>query len=93
MNLFEPGRICVKTMGREAGSFCVVVEKEDDRYVTITGPKRINGVRRRRCNTRHLEPIDQMLEISAGAKDDEILNALEEADLVEQFRMRIRIEE
>ncbi|MGD2072281.1 MAG: 50S ribosomal protein L14e, partial [Candidatus Thorarchaeota archaeon] len=53
MSLYKTGRVCVKTMGREAGSFCVIVEKQEDNYVVISGPKHISGVRRRRCNTHH----------------------------------------
>ncbi len=89
--LFETGRICVKTMGREAGSYCVVVEPKDDRMVVVTGPKHISGVRRRSCNTRHLEPLDSKIDIKSGADDKEIEKALEAAGLLEKFRTKIRI--
>ncbi len=91
MTLYEVGRICVKTMGREAGSYCVIVEAQDAKTVLITGPKNISGVRRRLCNTRHLEPLDSTLDIKAGADDSSIEKALEAAGLLEKFRMRIRI--
>ena len=51
MSLYEIGRVCVKTVGREAGSHCVIVEVKDEGYVVVTGPKHLTGVRRRSCNT------------------------------------------
>ncbi|RLI52591.1 MAG: 50S ribosomal protein L14e [Candidatus Thorarchaeota archaeon] len=91
MTLYETGRVCVKTMGREAGSHCVVVEPMDGKYVMITGPKSLSGVRRRSCNVRHLEPLDIKIDIKSGASDDEVMKALEAADLIERFRQKVRI--
>jgi large subunit ribosomal protein L14e len=93
MTLFEIGRVCVKTMGREAGSYCVIVDETDDRRVEITGPKHLNGVRRRPCSVKHLEPLGTVLDIKKGASDEDIEKALEAADLLDQFRVRIRAEE
>ncbi|MFW9833463.1 MAG: 50S ribosomal protein L14e [Candidatus Thorarchaeota archaeon] len=92
MSLYEPGRVCVKTMGREAGSYCIVVEVKDESYVVITGPKNLSGIRRRSCNTRHLEPLETMLSISTGADDETVEKAIEEAGLTEKFRTKIRLE-
>jgi large subunit ribosomal protein L14e len=92
MSLYEPGRICVKTMGREAGSYCIIVEVKDESYVVITGPKHLSGIRRRNCNTRHLEPLETMLSITAGADDEAVEKAIEEAGLTEKFRTKIRLE-
>ncbi|MBD3157702.1 MAG: 50S ribosomal protein L14e [Candidatus Lokiarchaeota archaeon] len=91
MQLYETGRICVKTAGREAGSYCVVVDEMDENYVMVTGPKHISSVRRRACNIKHLEPLEEMLDIEKGADDDEVLEALESAELIEQFRSKIRM--
>ena len=93
MTIYETGRICVKTMGREAGSYCVIVEAKEDKTVLITGPKHINGVRRRSCNIRHLEPLDDKLDIKSGADDKDVEKALEAAGLLEKFRKKIRISE
>ncbi len=93
MRLFEVGRVCVKTMGREAGSYCVIVEKMNGKYVVVTGPKHISGVRRRRVNTRHIEPIDKTLPIKEGADDNSVEKALKEAGLEETFRTKIRLSE
>lgn len=93
MVIYKTGRICVKTMGREAGSYCVIVEAKDDKTVLITGPQHISGVRRRSCNIRHLEPLDDMIDIKSGAEDKDVEKALESAGLVEKFRKKIRFGE
>lgn len=58
----EVGRICVKIAGRDAGKKCVIVEVLDDNYVTIDGE-----TRRRKCNIKHLEPLDQKIDIKDKA--------------------------
>ena len=92
MTLYEIGRICVKVVGREAGSHCVVVEQKEDNYVVVTGPKHISGVRRRSCNIRHLEPLDTVLEIASGADDEAVEKAIADAGLTEKFREKIRFQ-
>jgi large subunit ribosomal protein L14e len=92
MSLYEVGRVCVKTVGREAGSHCVVIEVRDESYVVVTGPKHLSGVRRRSCNTRHLEPLETKLTIAAEADDEAVEKAIEEAGLTEKFRTKIRLE-
>jgi len=79
----EVGRICVKTAGREAGRYCVVVDIVDENFVIVTGPKDVTGVRRRRCNVKHLEPTPETVDIERGASDEEVKKALEEAGLIE----------
>jgi len=90
MTLYETGRICVKVVGREAGSHCVVVEAKEENYVIVTGPKNISGVRRRLCNIRHLEPLETIIEISTGADDAAVEKAIADAGLTEKFRKKIR---
>ncbi|MGY5872453.1 MAG: 50S ribosomal protein L14e [Candidatus Thorarchaeota archaeon] len=92
MTLYETGRICVKVLGREAGSHCVVVEQKEANYVVVTGPKNISGVRRRLCNIRHLEPLETLLEITAGADDEAVEKAIADAGLTEKFRTKIRLQ-
>jgi large subunit ribosomal protein L14e len=91
MSLYETGRVCVKTMGREAGSLCVVIEKKDESYVVVTGPKTLSGIKRRNCNIRHLEPLETILSIAADADDETIEKAIEEAGLTDKFRKKIRL--
>ncbi|MHA1636641.1 MAG: 50S ribosomal protein L14e [Candidatus Thorarchaeota archaeon] len=92
MTLYEVGRICVKIAGREAGSYCVVIDSQDSKMVLITGPQKLNGVRRRSCNTSHLEPLDTIISVSKGAKDEDVEKAIEAAGLTDKFRTKIRIE-
>ena len=48
MSVYDIGRVCVKTMGREAGYFCVVVDIIDKNYLLVDGlkVKRIQNLRR-----------------------------------------------
>lgn len=92
VKIFEVGRICVKTLGREAGRKCVVVDIIDDKYVLVTGPKSLTGVKRRRANVKHLEPLPQKLIIEKGASDEAVLAALEKAGLVEFMREPVKPE-
>ncbi|RLG87986.1 MAG: 50S ribosomal protein L14e [Thermoprotei archaeon] len=91
MPAIEVGRICVKLRGREAGRKCVIVDIIDDNFVLITGPKGVSGVKRRRVNINHIEPLDKKIEISKGASDEEVLKALEEAGLIEFMKERVKI--
>ena len=61
MPAIEVGRICVKISGREAGEKCVIVEIIDDKFVEIVGSK----IKNRRCNIKHLEPVEQVIEIKS----------------------------
>ncbi len=72
MSAMDVGRICVKLTGREAGSRCVIVDVVDRNYVIVTGPLEVTGVRRRRVNMSHLQPLDEVIEISRNASDEEI---------------------
>jgi len=88
--VFDVGRICVKTMGREAGRKCVVVDIINENFVVVTGPKNVSGVKRRRANVKHLEPTPLRINISKGASDEEVLKALEEAGLIEEMRQPVK---
>jgi len=61
MPAIEVGRVCVKIAGREAGEKCVVVEIIDDKFVEVVG----TSIKNRRCNIKHLEPVDQTIEIKS----------------------------
>ncbi len=69
--MFELGRLCVKIAGRDAGLKCVVVDIVDDSYVMIDGQ-----TRRRKCNVKHLEPLDKVLKIKKGISHDDVLKEL-----------------
>lgn len=70
------GRICLKLRGREAGRRCVIVDVIDRNYVLVTGPNELTGIKRRRVNMNHLEPLSEKIEIGRNASDQEILNIL-----------------
>ncbi len=61
MPAIEVGRICVKIAGREAGEKCVIVEVIDDKFVEVVG----TAMKNRKCNIKHLEPVDQTMEIKS----------------------------
>jgi large subunit ribosomal protein L14e len=79
--MFDVGRMCMKVAGREAGKYCVVVNKIDDNFVLVTGPRSVTQVKRRKCNILHLEPLKESLKIKADASDEEVIKAYEEASL------------
>ena len=60
MPAIEKGRVCVKIAGRESGEKCVIVDVIDENFVEIVG----NEVKNKRCNIKHLEPVDETVEVS-----------------------------
>ncbi|MCD6154425.1 MAG: 50S ribosomal protein L14e [Candidatus Verstraetearchaeota archaeon] len=92
MVAIDIGRICVKTRGREAGKKCIIVDIIDDKYVLITGPKELTGVKRRRVNIKHIEPTELKIEIKPGASDEEVIKALEEQGLLDKIKEKVRVE-
>ncbi len=86
MPAIEIGRICVKIAGRESGHKCVIVDIIDENFVLVTGPKTVSGVKRRRVNMKHIEPTEYRIEIRRGASDEEVLEALKNADLLEYMK-------
>jgi len=86
----EVGRICVKVAGREAGRKCVIVDVSDKSFVLVTGPKEVTGVRRRRANINHVEPLQESIEIKKGASDEEVTDALKSAGKLEMMAQPVR---
>ncbi len=87
--ILEAGRICLKIAGREAGSYCVVLQPQDSKFVLVSGPKAITRVRRRKCSIFHLEPINEKLNISESADDSALENAWRESGLVEKLKIEV----
>ncbi|MEM4397878.1 MAG: 50S ribosomal protein L14e, partial [Candidatus Woesearchaeota archaeon] len=75
MVTLEVGRLCIKTAGREAGRYCVVLKTMDSNFVMITGPRILTGVKKRKCNIEHLEPTQYLLKIKEDASDKEVIEA------------------
>jgi large subunit ribosomal protein L14e len=74
--MFEIGRICMKIAGRDAGKKCVIIDVFDQHYVMIDGQ-----TRRRKCNINHLEPLNQLVQISKNALVPEVIRVLKEISI------------
>ena len=70
--VFEIGRLCVKTAGRDAAQYCVVVEQIDEKYVLVDG-----NVRRKKVNVAHLEPTNKKFDVKKGADTKTVLEIFE----------------
>ena len=75
--MFEVGRLCVKLAGRDAGKKCVVIEVLEKNYVLVDGE-----TRRRKCNIMHLEPLNQVIDITDKASHETVISEFEKIDLV-----------
>jgi large subunit ribosomal protein L14e len=94
MGSLEVGRVVMKVVGREGGKYAVVIkaagkEKADKNFVMITGPKLLTGVKRRKCNVNHLEPLPYVLEIKEDASDEEVLEAFKKSGLVSKLKLKL----
>jgi large subunit ribosomal protein L14e len=78
MPAIDIGRICVKLSGREAGKKCIVVDVVDKNFVLVTGPKQLNGLKRRRVNINHIEPTERKINLRRGETDEELIKVLDE---------------
>jgi large subunit ribosomal protein L14e len=85
MPAIEVGRICQKMFGRETGKKCVIVDVMDKSFVLITGPKSVTGVKRRRVNLNHIEPLEDKVDIKKGASDDDVAKALKAAGKIDEM--------
>lgn len=74
--MMDIGRLCVKIAGRNAGSYCVIVDKLDDNFVLIDG-----NVPRKKCNVKHLEPLNIVLGIKKGASTDSVHEAMKKENI------------
>ena len=91
MAVMELGRCVVKSQGRDAGRKAVIVDILDRNFVLITGPRNVTGIKRKRANIRHLEPLEQKIAISRGSADEEVEAALQKEGLLEDFKNPIKI--
>jgi large subunit ribosomal protein L14e len=86
----EVGRICVKLAGREAGRKCVIVDLADKSFVVVTGPKSVTGVKRRRVNIDHIEPLQDKIDIKRGVSDEEVAEALKASGKLEAMAQMVK---
>ncbi len=83
------GTVCMKVSGREAGAICCIVKPVDKAFVMVTGPKLVTGIKRRRCNIAHLEPVGMFLDIKEDSSDDEIMEAYKKAGITTKFNLKL----
>jgi large subunit ribosomal protein L14e len=88
MAAFEVGLVCIKTVGREEGGYCVVLGKENQSFVMITGPRLLTGVKRRRCNVNHLQPTEHKLDVKENASDEDVITAYKKAGLTTKLSLK-----
>jgi large subunit ribosomal protein L14e len=93
MVVLELGRVCMKLAGREAGKYCVVVKaagksKDEKSYVTVTGPRLLTGIKRRRSNIDHLKATEYKLEVKENATDEEVVSAYEKAGVIGKLGLK-----
>ena len=74
--MIEIGRLCVKTAGRDARRKCVIIDIVDNNYVLIDG-----DVRRKKCNIKHLEPLNKTLDIKKGAAHEEVIHEFKKINI------------
>ena len=87
MSVYDIGRVVVKTMGREAGHYGVIVDIIDKNYVLLDGLV----IKRRRVNYKHVEPLSDMVEIKKGAKHEDVESAIKKAKLEKKMKEIITI--
>ncbi|MEM0473502.1 MAG: 50S ribosomal protein L14e [Candidatus Aenigmatarchaeota archaeon] len=88
MASLDVGKVCIKTAGREAGRYCVVVKSVDDNFVIVTGPRALTGVKRRKCNVEHLEPTNYSVKIKEDANDKDVIEAFDSAGLLSRLGLK-----
>ena len=84
---YDIGRIVVKTRGREAGKYAVIVDIIDKNYLLIDGLK----VRRRRVNYNHVEPTTELIDIEKGADHATIETAIKKARKTKKMNETVSI--
>jgi large subunit ribosomal protein L14e len=90
MPAVEVGRICVKLSGREAGRKCVILDIIDKNFVLITGPKAVTGIKRRRANVNHVEPLREKIKVKRGASDEEVVETLKSSGRLDDMAQVVK---
>ncbi len=90
MAAIEVGRVIVKIAGREALMKAVIVDLVDQNFALISGAG-ISPVKRRRCNIKHLRPLDLSVSIKRGANDEDVAKAIDKANIVTEVKTPLKI--
>jgi len=67
----EVGRVCIKTKGRKAGKIVAIVDYGKE-FASVEG----ENVKGKKCNIRHLFPLEEKIAIKKGAKNDEVVKLI-----------------
>jgi large subunit ribosomal protein L14e len=62
----------------------------DKSFVLVTGPKKVTGVKRRRVNINHIEPLQVKVEVTRGASDEEVTSVLESSGMLEEMAQAVK---
>ncbi len=68
--MYEIGQVVMKIAGRDGGKKGVIIEIIDDSFVVIDGE-----TRRKRVNIKHIEPLNQKINIKPKAERAEVIKA------------------
>ena len=71
--ILSTGRVCMLVSGRDAGKYCVVVDRADKNSLIVEG----KGIKQGKVNSMHLEPLPKVLDIKKNSKTETILKELE----------------
>lgn len=75
--LLQPGRLCIKKFGRDAGSRAVVTKVLDNGFVSIMTAVRPKD---RRCNTNHLEFLNETVDLKDHEQVKKVLGIKEKVE-------------
>lgn len=75
--LLEPGRLCIKKFGRDAGSRAVVTKVLDNGFVNVMTAVR---PKERRCNTNHLEFLNETVDLKDNEQVKKVLGIKEKTE-------------
>ncbi len=67
-----------------------MVDLSDKSFALVTGPKSVTGVRRRRVNINHVEPIQDKIEVKRGASDEEVAEVLKTLGKLEAMAQMVK---
>lgn len=68
----------------------MIVDVIDRNFVLVTGPKELNGVRRRRTNISHIEPTSDKLDVKKDASDEDIMKLLKKAKKLDLLKEPVK---
>lgn len=80
-DIFEIGRICIKLSGKDAGKLCVVIDLVNEITVFVDGYSR-----RKKCNLKHLEQTEYVVNIFRGITHDDLIRVLESENMPPELK-------